>query len=91
MDPAQIDQILANLSVNARDPIAGPGKITIETRNIVADEPYCADHPGFVPGEYVLLAVSDSGCGMDKDIKDKLFEPFSPPRRLEKAPDSVWP
>ncbi len=76
MDPAQIDQILANLSVNARDAIAGTGKITIETSNIIADEPYCADHPGFAPGEYVLLAVSDSGCGMDEDIKDKLFEPF---------------
>lgn len=76
MDPAQIDQILANLSVNARDAITGTGEITIETRNMAADGSYCADHPGLVPGEYVLLAVSDSGCGMDKDIRDRLFEPF---------------
>jgi two-component system cell cycle sensor histidine kinase/response regulator CckA len=76
MDPSQIDQILANLSVNARDAIAGVGKVTIETENIGFDKAYCADHAGFVPGEYVLLAVSDGGCGMDQEILDKLFEPF---------------
>ncbi len=76
MDPAQIDQILANLCVNARDAIAGVGKVSIETGNVVFDEEYCADHVGFIPGEYVLLAVSDDGCGMDKNTQDKLFEPF---------------
>jgi two-component system cell cycle sensor histidine kinase/response regulator CckA len=76
MDPSQIDQILANLSVNARDAIAGVGKVTIETENIGFEKAYCADHAGFVPGEYVLLAVSDGGCGMDQEILDKLFEPF---------------
>jgi len=76
VDPLQIDQILANLCVNARDAIAGVGKITIETGNMTFDEAYCADHAGFVPGEYVLLAVSDNGCGMDKEIFGKLFEPF---------------
>ena len=50
MDPSQIDQILANLCVNARDAIAGVGKVTIETGNIAFDEAYCADHPGFLPG-----------------------------------------
>ena len=76
MDPSQIDQILANLCINARDAIAGIGKVTIETENVSFDEAYCTDHAGFVPGEYVLLAVSDDGCGMDKEILGKLFEPF---------------
>jgi two-component system cell cycle sensor histidine kinase/response regulator CckA len=76
MDPAQIDQILANLCVNARDAISGVGKITIETSNVTLDEAYCTDHAGFVPGEFVLLAVSDDGCGMDGEVQEKIFEPF---------------
>ncbi|MHB8910974.1 MAG: PAS domain S-box protein [Syntrophales bacterium] len=76
IDPAQIDQMLVNLCVNARDAITGEGKVTIETANVTFDEAYCADHPGSVPGRYVLLAVSDSGIGMDRDVLDHLFEPF---------------
>lgn len=76
MDPSQIDQILANLCVNARDAIAGVGKVTIETDNVVFDQSYCDDHPEFAPGQYVMLAVSDNGCGMSKEILGKLFEPF---------------
>jgi two-component system sensor histidine kinase EvgS len=76
MDPSQIDQILANLCVNSRDAIADVGKITIETKNVVFDEAYCADNAGFVPGEYVMLAVSDNGFGMDKETQDQIFEPF---------------
>jgi signal transduction histidine kinase/CheY-like chemotaxis protein len=76
IDPSQIDQILANLCVNARDAISDVGKITIETKNIAFDEDYCADHPEFAPGEYVLMAVSDDGCGMDKETRDQIFEPF---------------
>ncbi|MFH1981688.1 MAG: PocR ligand-binding domain-containing protein [Pseudomonadota bacterium] len=76
MDPSQIDQILANLCVNARDAIADVGKITIETGNAEFDEPYCNDHLGFLPGEYVLLAVSDNGCGMDAETLGNIFEPF---------------
>jgi nitrogen-specific signal transduction histidine kinase/CheY-like chemotaxis protein len=76
VDPSQVDQILANLCVNARDAIAGTGKVTIETDNVSLDEAYCADHAGFVPGEYVLLAMSDNGCGMDADVLSHLFEPF---------------
>ncbi len=75
-DSSQVDNILANLCVNARDAIAGAGKVTIETGNATFDEKYCATHPGFIPGEYVLLAVSDDGCGMDKETLAKLFEPF---------------
>lgn len=76
MDPSQIDQILANLCVNARDAIADVGKVTIETGSTTFDETYCNDHSGFYPGEYVLLAVSDDGCGMDSEILDNIFEPF---------------
>jgi PAS domain S-box-containing protein len=76
VDPAQIDQILANLSVNARDAIAGVGKLTIETQNVRFDAAYGADHAGCVPGDYVMLSVGDDGCGMDREILSHLFEPF---------------
>ena len=76
MDPSQIDQILANLCVNARDAIAGVGKVTIGTGNTAFDEVYCTNHAGFLPGEYVLLSVSDDGCGMDKETLAHIFEPF---------------
>lgn len=85
MDPAQLDQILANLVVNARDAISGTGKVTIETENVVLDETYCRKHAGFMPGEYVMLAVSDDGCGMDKETLDKVFEPFFTTKGMEKG------
>jgi two-component system cell cycle sensor histidine kinase/response regulator CckA len=76
MDPSQVDQILANLAVNARDAISSVGKVTIETDNAELDESYCRAHDGFLPGQYVLLAVNDDGCGMDKETQARLFEPF---------------
>jgi len=76
VDPSQLDQILANLCLNARDAIADVGRVTIETGNVILDEAYCVNHAEFVPGEYVLLTVSDDGCGMDKEILDSIFEPF---------------
>lgn len=76
MDPVQVNQILANLCVNARDAINGIGKVTIETGNTVFDESYCAQHVGYLVGEYVLLAVSDDGCGMDRETVEQIFEPF---------------
>jgi signal transduction histidine kinase/CheY-like chemotaxis protein len=76
IDPAQVDQVLANLCVNARDAIAGMGKVTIETHNTTIDEAFCATHADCKPGEFVLLAVSDNGCGMDAETREKLFEPF---------------
>jgi len=76
IDPSQIDQILANLSINARDAITGVGKITIETGHAVFDEKYCAEHIGAIPGNYVLLTVEDNGCGMAKDVQENVFEPF---------------
>lgn len=76
IDPSQIDQILANLCVNARDAISGVGKIIIETANTELDEDYCSLHQGFVPGEFVKLTVSDDGAGMDASILNNIFEPF---------------
>jgi two-component system, cell cycle sensor histidine kinase and response regulator CckA len=76
MDPTQIDQILANLCVNARDAIEGVGKVIIETGVASVDEVWCTAHVEAVPGEYVLLAVSDNGCGMDQKTISHLFEPF---------------
>ncbi len=76
MDPSQVDQILANLCVNAKDSIKDVGKLTIETDNVSFDNAYCFEHDGFNPGDYVILALTDNGCGMDKKILDKIFEPF---------------
>jgi CheY-like chemotaxis protein len=85
MDPSQFDQILANLCVNARDAISGVGKLTIETGIKTFDKEYCNWHPGFIPGDFVLLAVSDNGCGMDKDALDNLFEPFFTTKEVGKG------
>jgi PAS domain S-box-containing protein len=76
IDPSQLDQLLANLCVNARDAIPGVGRVTIETGNAAFDDTNCALDPGFVPGEYVMLAVSDDGDGIDKNVLDHIFEPF---------------
>ena len=76
MDAMQIDQILANLCVNARDAIEDTGKISIETRSVIVDEDYCHSHPEFRPGEFVCLTVSDTGSGIDEKIRENIFEPF---------------
>ncbi len=76
MDPAQLDQILANLTVNARDAIGGVGKVAIETGNFTLDAAAVASTPDGVPGDYVMLAVSDNGHGMTQEVQAHLFEPF---------------
>ncbi len=76
MDPSQLNQILANLCVNARDAIAGVGKVTIETENAEVDEAYCQRHADARPGQHVVLAVSDDGHGMDRETLAQVFEPF---------------
>ncbi len=76
MDPSQLDQILANLCVNARDAIADVGQLTIETRAVTIDEAYCVDHAECLPGNYVMLAVSDNGRGMERETLEKIFDPF---------------
>ena len=76
IDPAQVNQILANLFINARDAIVDEGKVTIETENVEIDEAYCSGHPGFIPGRFAMLAVSDDGRGMDEETHAHIFEPF---------------
>jgi two-component system cell cycle sensor histidine kinase/response regulator CckA len=85
IDPSQIDQLLANLCINARDAIAGIGKVTIETENTMFDEAYCAVNKGFLCGAYVMLAVSDKGCGMSADVIEHLFEPFFTTKEVGKG------
>jgi len=76
IDPSQVDQVLANLTVNARDAVGKAGRIAIETSNAVCDEACRAGRPEWVPGDYVRLTVSDDGCGMDKETQANIFEPF---------------
>lgn len=82
MDPGQVDQMFANLCVNARDAIEGVGKITIETANVAIDASYCADRFEVVPGDYVMCAVSDDGCGMTQDVMTHIFDPFYTTKRV---------
>ncbi|MCP4161969.1 MAG: PAS domain S-box protein [Deltaproteobacteria bacterium] len=82
IDPAQVDQVLTNLIINARDSIGGVGKITIETDEVVIDEEYCLNHTEFIVGKFVLFVVSDSGVGMDEKTIQKIFDPFFTTKEL---------
>ena len=85
LDPSQVDQILANLSVNARDAINGVGNLAIETENVILDETYLSNNPDFIPGEYIMLAVSDTGAGMDKKTIEQVFDPFFTTKEVGKG------
>ncbi|NLX18179.1 MAG: PAS domain S-box protein [Desulfobulbus sp.] len=76
MDPGQLDQVLVNLCVNARDAVQSSGLITLRTGCVHLDAAYCAERDGLVPGQYVGLYVTDTGCGIDPALLDRIFEPF---------------
>jgi two-component system, cell cycle sensor histidine kinase and response regulator CckA len=85
IDPSQVDQILANLVVNARDAIPGVGTITMRTENAVIDDSVRAETPEFIPGKYVLLITSDTGTGMSKEVREHIFEPFFTTKEVGKG------
>jgi two-component system cell cycle sensor histidine kinase/response regulator CckA len=85
VDPSQLDQVLANLCLNARDAITGFGTVTIATSRVSVDAATCARHAGTMPGTFVRLAVRDSGCGMGPDVVAHLFEPFFTTKALGKG------
>ena len=81
VDPHQLENVILNLAINARDAMAGQGQLTIELSNSVLDCAYAARHADVVPGDYVQLAISDTGTGIPAELLDKIFEPFFTTKR----------
>lgn len=85
VDPGQIDQVLMNLVINARDAMPRGGKLLIETRSVELDYTYTMNHPGSKAGKYVMLAVTDTGCGMSREISGQIFDPFFTTKEKDKG------
>jgi signal transduction histidine kinase len=84
-DPGQVEQVLMNLVVNARDAMPTGGRLTIETSNVELTEVFAAENPGARPGLYARLLVADTGCGFDEATKARIFEPFFTTKELGKG------
>jgi len=85
IDPSQVDQILVNLVVNARDAISGVGAITMRTDNVAIEDSESAQTPELIAGQYVLLTVSDTGTGMTQEVRENIFEPFFTTKEMGKG------
>ena len=76
IDPGQMEQVIVNIAMNAADAMPNGGKFTLETANVTLDEDYVRPFPGLKPGDYVMLAITDTGIGMSEEVKARVFEPF---------------